>query len=83
MKYRITAKFGPYRFTADCESVAAAFHHVEAIIMSPMFTAAPERKEESCSAYLLCLADLAEKRETVFETGVFRVEAISEGRRRG
>ena len=83
MKYRITVNFGPYRFTADCENVAVAFHHLEALILSPMFYGTQEIKEEACAGYLLELANLAERRADHFENHLFRVEVIREGRRRG
>lgn len=81
MKYRITVNFGPYHFATDCESVAVAFHHLEAVILSPMYPGTAEGKEEACAAYLLALADLTERREDHFENHVFKVEAIREGRR--
>ena len=81
-KYRITVHFGPYRFSADCGSVAVAFHHIEALILSTMDPGTQEKTEEACGEYLLMLADLADRREERCGNGLFQVEAIREGRRK-
>jgi len=83
MKYRIAVNFGPYRFTADCDNVAVAFRHMEALILSPMYGGTPNGKAEDCADCLLGLADIAERRTAFFQMGPFQVEAIREGRRRG
>ena len=81
MKYRIAVNFGPYRFAADCDNVAVAFRHMEALVFSPMYAGTPEGRAEDCADALLALADLAERRTTFFQMGPFRVEAIRGGRR--
>lgn len=81
MKYRITVNFGQYRFSAECESVAAAFRHVEAIVLSTMYQR--EDREAICSAALMALADMENGKTLIRENDLFRMEVIREGRRRG
>ena len=81
MKYRITVHFGPFSFSAACESVAAAFRHVEAIVLSPMYKR--EDREAICSAALMALADMENGKTLIRENSLFRMEVIREGRRRG
>lgn len=81
MKYRITVHFGRYRFTADCENVAVAFRHVEAIILSPMFTSiyGADNVGRSCAGALMQLAEMERKEREVIWNDVFYVERIREG----
>jgi hypothetical protein len=82
MRFRITVFFGPYAFTVDCDNVAVAFRHIEALILSPMCNDTEGMKQTALEEYLLRLADMARGKVDAIENGagLFRVDRI--GRRR-
>lgn len=81
MKYRITVHFGPFNFTTECGSIAAAFRHMEALFFSPMYEATQEQRETACAEYMLLLADIARGKRDYIENALFRLDGIRGGRR--
>ncbi len=75
MKYRVTARFGEYEFSAECQGVTVAFHHLETLILSPLFCGGRGERRIACEHAIMELAAMERGEKAGFSGPCYRVTA--------